>query len=132
MCLSALLLGAYKRRRHWFAAGAAMIAIDTLVHAFLHRSGILRTFGAEHAYGPRCYGPNGCAALIGALSERIDAERHNVRFPRHFPRFVQHAVWSYCAEAGHDVCNGNRIDDRKRCGNISCSIYGICFRIKLK
>jgi hypothetical protein len=32
-----------------------MIAIDTLVHNFLHRTGILHRFGADHAYGSACY-----------------------------------------------------------------------------
>ena len=34
-----------------------MIAVDTLVHNFLHRTGILRRFRADHAYGLACYQP---------------------------------------------------------------------------
>jgi len=39
MTLSSLLLASNKPT--WFEAGASMIAIDTLVHNFLHRTGIL-------------------------------------------------------------------------------------------
>jgi hypothetical protein len=31
-----------------------MIAIDTLVHNWLHRTGILHRFEADHAYGMAC------------------------------------------------------------------------------
>ena len=57
MALSSLLLGAPKKLRLWPEVGASMIAIDTLVHNFLHRTGILQRFGAAHAYGAACYRP---------------------------------------------------------------------------
>jgi hypothetical protein len=44
MTLSGLLLASQKPR--WTEAGAHMIAIDTLVHNFLHRTGILHRLGA--------------------------------------------------------------------------------------
>jgi hypothetical protein len=55
MALAELLLGGDAKRPVWIEAGTVMIAIDTLVHNFLHRSGILRAFNGEHLYGPRCY-----------------------------------------------------------------------------
>ena len=55
MILAELLLGADPKRERWVSAGATFIAIDSLVHAFLHRTGILRRFAAEHPYGDRCY-----------------------------------------------------------------------------
>ena len=58
-----------------------MIAIDTLVHNFLHRTGILHRFGADHAYGAACYRPGGCADIIEAVAERIDARPFNPAFP---------------------------------------------------
>jgi hypothetical protein len=58
MTLSALLLSAPDRPR-WFEAGASMIAIDTLVHNFLHRTGVLHQTGATHPYGVGCYSPGG-------------------------------------------------------------------------
>ena len=100
-----------------------MIAVDTLVHNFLHRTGILHRLRADHAYGLACYRPGGCAEIIETVAQRIDATQFNRRFPITFPRFVQHAIWRYCAQQGLDVCNGNQIDDRKRCGNIQCSLY---------
>ena len=41
MSLSCILLAAPKRRHLWHEVGASMIAIDTLVHNFLVRTGIL-------------------------------------------------------------------------------------------
>jgi hypothetical protein len=51
MALSSLLLGAGKRRPLWVEVGATFVAVDTLVHNFLHRTGILRRRCADHPYG---------------------------------------------------------------------------------
>jgi hypothetical protein len=130
MTLSCVLLGAPKRPV-WLEAGGAMIAIDTLVHNFMHRTGILRRCGAEHAYGSGCYRTGGCADLIALASKYIDARAFNAAFPAVFPRFVQHAIWRYCAQLGLNICNGNRIDDRKSCDNVYCQIYSICGKVSL-
>ena len=98
MALSSLLLGAPNRMRLWHEVGASMIAIDTLVHNFLHRTGILHRFGAGHAYGAACYRPGGCAEIIAAVADRIDARAFNPAYPAVFPRFVQQAIWRYCAQ----------------------------------
>jgi hypothetical protein len=131
MALSSLLLGAPNKLQLWREVGASMIAIDTLVHNFLHRTGILRRFGAAHAYGSACYRPGGCAEIIAMVADRIDASAFNPAFPAVFPRFVQHAIWRYCAQTGLDVCNGNRIDDRKSCENDYCQIRNDCDKVAL-
>ncbi len=131
MALSSVLLGAPNRMRLWHEIGASMIVIDTLVHNFLHRTGILHRFDAAHAYGSACYQRGGCAAIIETVAARIDASAFNAAFPAIFPRFVQHAIWRYCAQSGLAVCNGNRIDDRKSCNNVYCQIYSICDRTLL-
>jgi hypothetical protein len=77
MALSSILLGAPNRLRLWREVGASMIAVDTLVHNFLHRTGILHRFGADHAYGSARYRPGGCAEIIEAVAERIDASAFN-------------------------------------------------------
>jgi hypothetical protein len=59
----------------------------------------------------------------------VDAAAFNPAFPRVFPRFVQNAVWRYCAESGLDVCNGNRIHDTGRCDNGHCRLRSICDRV---
>jgi hypothetical protein len=41
VALSDLFLGAPGYRRTWLELGGGMIAVDTLVHNFLHRTGIL-------------------------------------------------------------------------------------------
>ena len=126
MTLSGLLLASQKPR--WTEAGAHMIAIDTLVHNFLHRTGILHRLGASHLYGLGCYQPNGCADIIRSVSAKLDARQFNRSFPKVFPRFVQHAIWRYCARNYFDICNGNRIDDREPCQNGYCRLYWRCDR----
>jgi hypothetical protein len=132
MALSCLLLGAPKRMGLWIEVGGSMIAIDTLVHNFLHRTGILRRFNAKHPYGAACYRPGGCADIIQAVADRIDARQFNASFPQIFPRFVQHAIWRYCSQSGLDVCNGNRIDDTRRCANLDCRVRLMCDRLALR
>jgi hypothetical protein len=61
----------------------------------------------------------------------IDARRFNPAFPKTFPRFIASAIWRYCAEPGLDICNGNQIDDRGRCTNMWCRLYGRCDRLVL-
>ena len=70
--------------------------------------------------------------IIQTVAERIDASQFNPRFPKVFPRFVQHAIWRYCAENGLDVCNGNRINDDIRCDNMYCRVRPMCDRIALR
>jgi hypothetical protein len=132
MALAELLLGAGQHRPHWAEVGARMIAVDRLVHNFLHRAGILRRLEAEHAYGPACYRSEGCTGVIGLIAREIDAREFNPRFPKIFPRFVQHAIWRYCAGFGLDICNGNNIDDRKPCANSICRLYSSCDRLTLR
>ena len=132
MTLSSLLLSAGRRRPLWVEVGATFVAVDTLVHNFLHRTGILRRLCADHPYGDRCYRPGGCAGILGLLAANIDARQFNPAFPARFPRFVQSAIWRYCAENGLDICNGNRIDDDTRCDNGHCQLFRRCDRIALR
>jgi hypothetical protein len=126
MTLSGLLLASDKPT--WSEVGASMIAIDTLVHNFLHRTGILDRLDASHAYGVACYRPRGCADIIRSVSAQIDARQFNRNFPQIFPRFVQNAIWRYCAQNYFGICNGNRIDDRQPCQNGHCRLYWLCDR----
>jgi hypothetical protein len=132
MALSSLLLGAPKKMVFWIEVGGSMIAIDTLVHNLLHRTGILARFNANHLYGAACYRPGGCAEIIQTVAERIDARQFNPSFPQTFPRFVQYAIWRYCSQSGLDVCNGNRINDAKRCNNMDCRVRPMCNRVVLR
>jgi hypothetical protein len=132
MALADLLLAGDPRRPLWTEAGAVMIAVDTLVHNFLHRTGILRRLGSDHAYGAACYSPVGCAAVLERIAATIDAREFNATFPAYFPRFVQYAVWRFCAESGLDECNGRQIDDRARCDRHDCPVFRLCDRVTLK
>jgi len=132
MALSCILLGAPTGKELWAEVCGSMIAIDTLVHNFLHRTGILHRFNANHVYGLACYRPGGCADIIQAVAEQIDARQFNASFPKVFPRFVQHAIWQYCSLSGLDVCNGNRIDDSRRCEKKDCRVRLMCDRVALR
>ena len=132
MALSTLLIAAPRTMAHWAEVGYSMIAIDTLVHNFLVRTGILHRFDVDHLYGVACYRDGGRADIIQIIAGQIDAGQFNPRFPKTFPRFVQHAIWRYCAENGLDVCNGNRINDNARCDNVYCQVRGMCDRTALR
>ena len=132
MTLSGLLLGASASRPHWFKIGVTMMAIDTLVHNWLHRTGILADCGTSHSYGQACYQPGGCADIIGKVAEQIDAQIYNPSFPSVFPRFVQHAIWRFCAADGLNLCNGNRVNDQKPCKLNYCNLFSLCSKIPLK
>jgi hypothetical protein len=129
--MSTFLLGGDAERKHWIAAGASLIVIDSLVHNWLHRTGILRTMGAEHPYGDACYSQTGCAVLMERLSRLVDARQYNPDYPKYFPRFVQYAIWRFCAADEFNVCNGNQIDDFKRCRRKDCDLYSLCARRRL-
>jgi hypothetical protein len=126
-----LLIAAGSEHPRWLETGCSMVVVDTLVHAFLHRTGILRGLAAEHPYGPTCYQPGKCAEIITAVTQRIDARQFNPTYPAAFPRFVQKAIWTFCAQDELNVCNGNRIDDSRRCENIYCQLFAACERIPL-
>jgi len=131
MILADVLLARDPGRSSWVKAGASMIAIDSLVHNFLHRTGILRQLDAMHAYGPRCYATGGCADIIEAFASDFDARTVNSQFPKYFPRFIQHAIWAFCSEGGWGICNGRKIDDRSACEQNTCPAFNACERVPL-
>lgn len=131
LMLADLLLAGDPTRPAWVAAGAEVVVVDTLVHAFLKRTGILRRLGAEHRYGAACYAEGGCAEIIRGLAHRFDARSINPTFPAYFPRLIQSGIWSFCAADQANICNGVRIDDRHRCRNASCPAYAACDRVRL-
>jgi hypothetical protein len=125
------LLSADPRRSRWLRIGQAMVAIDSLVHNFLHRTGILKFYGAEHNYGPGC--PIDCFSCVDILSRKIDARQFNQGYPKYFPRFVQLSVWIFCTLSAHNICNGVNIDDSKCCERDDiCPLYDLCDHIALK
>ena len=128
MSLAMLLTAADPDRGLWIKAGTHMIAIDTLVHNWMARTGIHRQLNCAHPYGPRCYGTRGCAAIIERAAKRIDATRFNPAFPKVFPRFVQHALWRFCAQAGLAQCNAIAVRDGQRCRQRLCPLREGCAR----
>jgi hypothetical protein len=106
-----------------------MVAVDTLVHNWLHRTGIARQLGHEHPYGRLCYEPDGCAEVLEQCAREIDAQCLCPDGPSYFPRLVQHAVWHFCAESGLDICNGSRINDRIGCMQVNCTLFANCAKL---
>ena len=132
MALSDLLVVGNNHNPAWGQVGGALVAIDTLVHNFLARTGILSRAKTSHAYGPQCYGPAGCAALLSGLSRSIDARQFNSAFPMIFPRYIQRAIWTYCAGEGLNICNGRNVKDSGRCLNRECRLFAGCDRVALR
>lgn len=132
LAFASLLLAADERRPYWRELGGTMIAIDTLVHNFLNRTGVLRALSADHPYGEGCYGPNGCAEIIERVSRRVDARKFSRSFPSYFPRFVQYAIWRFCAQEVLNICNGNRMATGKRCRSGWCRLYRKCARRRIR
>jgi hypothetical protein len=81
MVLSPLLLAGDRSRALWLEAGTVLIAVDTLVHNFLHRTGIIARLGVPHPYGHRCYRGGGCAEILDHIADHIDARRFKLRLP---------------------------------------------------
>jgi hypothetical protein len=131
MALANLFLAAGPSRKKWQTAGANLVVIDTLVHNWLRRTGLISELGHAHDFGNACYLESGCASIIHRLSRYVDASGYNRVYPEYFPRFVQHAIWRYCAQGALNVCNGSRIDDRSRCKNRHCILFRGCAREKL-
>jgi hypothetical protein len=131
MALADLLLAGDQKRERWVTTGAGMIVVDSLLHNFLHRTGVLRRFSADHLYGPGCYAPGGCSDLFRGLAQRIDARQFNPTFPASFPRFIQFGIWRLCSTSELRHCNGLSIDDRARCQNDACPAFQLCDRIPL-
>jgi hypothetical protein len=133
MSLADLLLAGDPNRERWTMTGASFVAVDSLVHAFLHRTGVLHRFNALHEIGPACYAPSGCASLIEDLAQRIDARAFNPAFRQSFqPRFIQHSIWAFCATGVLNICNSNRISDGARCQRRFCPVFSDCDRFSLR
>ncbi len=131
MSMATFLLGADPDRTEWVTAGGNLVAVDTLIHNFFVRSGILTTLRAHHEYGEACYRERGCSEIIERVSDEIDARVFNPDYPERFSRFVQYSLWRFAAASELNICNGNKIDDAARCKQKSCPLYSDCKRITL-
>ena len=132
MALASLLIAAGRSKPGWLALGRSFVVVDSLVHNFLHRTGILAAYGHSHAYGQACYGKAGCSVVLYKLAEAIDLKSIEPRAPAYNPRLLQYVIWQFCAQTGLDICNGNHIDDRQACQRTDCPIGRRCPRVPLK
>jgi hypothetical protein len=103
------------------AVGAEMVAIDTLVHNFLQRTGTLDEYKKPHKYGVACHTQKGCLGAIEEIAQEIDCREYNPNYPTYFPRLVQLYIWAYCSVPGENICNGNKCKEGKP--NRECDFY---------
>ena len=115
MVLADILLGGRPKDMRWRMIGAAMCTVDVLVHKFLDRTGILKAFGLEHAYGPRCYRENGCDGVIAELARVVPVQSIDPAYPDYFPRLLELAIWRFCAETQHGVCRTRIVGKGRLC-----------------
>ena len=132
MALASLLIAAGRSKPGWVELGRSFVVVDSLVHNFLHRTGILAAYGHSHAYGQACYGKAGCSVVLYKLAEAINLKSIEPRAPAYNPRLLQYVIWQFCAQTGLDICNGNHIDDRQACQRTDCPIGRRCPRLPLK
>ena len=130
MTFSTIFLGLRSIKPHWLEIGQVAIAVDTLVHNFLHRTGILAYYDMNHGIGA-CYGKNGCLKVIEDMAALVDCSVYFPNYPKYFPRFVQLSIWLFCSEGGEGICNGRMINDREPCQNTDCPLYNMCDRLPL-
>src|SRR5260370_41816325 len=58
-----VLTAAPSSRPNWFEAGSQMIAGDTMLHNFLHPTGLLKQFDSAHGYSTACYQHARCGGV---------------------------------------------------------------------
>jgi hypothetical protein len=122
------LLCADPENQPWVRLGQSMVAVDSLVHNFLHRTGILKFYQADHRYGPLC--SKDCLGVLDVLIGKIDASQFNPDYPKYFPRFVQFSIWRFCTLEVLAICNGVNIDDTKPCDRDDiCPVFKLCDHI---
>ena len=129
MTLSSFLL-ADQDNKSYARVGQTMIAIDSLVHNFLQRTGLLKFYDCHHNYGPGC--SKHCVTVIDSLAKKIDARQFNKAHPPYFPRFIQFSLWRFCTINGENICNGVNINDAKPCKQENCPVYFLCDHAPLK
>src|SRR5260370_9938656 len=89
MTSSEVLMATPSSRPNWFEAGSQMIAVDTLVHNFLHRTGILKQLEPLMPPEPHAtskgVAPTFCdvsrhTLMLVDLTRPIGSVRHQCRF----------------------------------------------------
>ena len=129
MSLSSILLAAPKRLHRWQQVGASMIAIDTLVHNFLVRTGILEgSMPTTRMVQP--------ATRLAAAPTSSRPWRPGSTPGSSIPGFRSRFPGSSSTRSGGTApspasTSTNRIDDRKSCDNVYCQIRSNCDRIVL-
>jgi hypothetical protein len=120
-----------------------MVTVDSLIPNMLAHTRVLAAFGAKHAYGPRCYGPSGCEAVIYELTEAIrrqveptdlctDLHASPALSGQHTlltPIEVQKALWHFCTAGALDFCNAVQVGLGSACkASRTCPVALHCAR----
>lgn len=126
MVLTDLLIGGRPKDEDWFALGTRMITIDSLVHKMFERTGILTAFKQPHAYGPECYGPKGCEAILRRVAGMME-EANTLPSAEANAMSVQKAIWRFCAADQLSLCNAASVGKGSKCQNlIVCGASKYC------
>lgn len=127
MVLADILLGGRPEDPDWRQLGAAMRAVDVLVHKFLDRAGLLTLYGRAHNYGPRCYGDTGCDGVLHELALAMHPQEIDPAYPAYFPRLLELAIWRFCAEPDHGLCRSQAVGKGPLCRQRSdCPVASSC------
>lgn len=126
MVLTDLLIGGRPNDWDWFSLGTTMITVDTLVHKMFDRTGVLAAFDTAHNYGPGCYGPKGCEAILRRVAN-ILGERSAIPDVEANAMSVQKAIWRFCAADELNLCNAASVGSETSCRNADqCAASQFC------
>jgi len=114
MSLAALMIGGRPKDSDWTAVATQMVTVDSLIHNHFERTGVLSALQAEHSYGPGCYGPEGCEAVIFKVTRLLQARSTGLKSASSDQRWptpidVQKALWRFCTAGVLDFCNAARV-----------------------
>ena len=85
MTFAILLMVGDRRRTGWVAVGQSLVAVDTLVHNFFHRTGLLAFYNHRTPLRDCLLRQGRLSAILYDLAAKIDARAINPTFPRPFP-----------------------------------------------
>jgi len=94
------------------------------------RTGILRAFGAEHLYGPRCYAPTACASSIERLASKIDARQFTAGYPANSPGSSSTRFGDFALNLASTAVTAIASTTGKHASrpNVRCSLAALAYR----
>jgi len=108
------------------------IVIDTLVHNFFHRTGILKALGREHNYNSEfCHTEEYCKGIILEIAQKVDIRDllEDDNFQAFEPRLIQLCIWLQCADEGRK-CGGGVCNEKGPFCN-DCNVELMCDKLMI-